>query len=178
MKPIGPLMREHRLIDRVASILESRLNSNQAGLADAGFLGDIVDFIRYYVDLNHHGKEEDILFKRLEAKPLSPEHRLLLDELLAEHVVGRNLVAEIDQIRHRLIAGEAVAPPVVADSLGKLVGLYRLHIDKEETRFFYPVLEYFNPQELGEMMDQTWQFDQQVIHLRYQRLVEGLEKGQ
>jgi len=38
------------------------------------FIDIAVDFIRMYADRTHHGKEEDILFRDLEKKSLSPNH--------------------------------------------------------------------------------------------------------
>jgi hypothetical protein len=41
----------------------------------------------------HRGKEESIPVTELAEKPLSEEHRRIMDELLKEHVLGRKLVS-------------------------------------------------------------------------------------
>ncbi len=39
-----------------------------------------------YADRTHHGKEQDILFRDLEKKELSPNHTKIMGELLEEHI--------------------------------------------------------------------------------------------
>ena len=83
MLPIGPLMIEHRLIERmirlmgreVARIRENMAYSRDFAFVDAKVIDTAVDFMRTYADQVHHGKEEKILFAALEAKPLAAEHR-------------------------------------------------------------------------------------------------------
>ena len=86
MKPIGPLMREHRLIERMLSVFEGETRKmTEKGKVDPLFIDTAVDFIRTYADRTHHGKEEDILFRDLMKKRLSPEHTRIMEELVAEH---------------------------------------------------------------------------------------------
>jgi hemerythrin-like domain-containing protein len=71
MKPIGPLMWEHRIIERMVPVLGEELNRmKKTGKADPRFIVSAVDFFRTYADRTHLGKEEDILFKVLESKML------------------------------------------------------------------------------------------------------------
>ena len=82
MLPIGPLMIEHRLIEKMIRLMDReivRIRENitvspQFAFVDSRFIDAAVDFIRTYADQVHHGKEEDILFAALQEKPLSPEH--------------------------------------------------------------------------------------------------------
>ncbi len=69
MMPIGPLMIEHTLIERMIAIAKmgpGRLENERK--ADPAFIDDVVDFVRSYADRCHHGKEEDILFRELAKK--------------------------------------------------------------------------------------------------------------
>jgi hemerythrin-like domain-containing protein len=94
MKPIGPLMWEHRLIERMVGMVEKELGQmagNNRGV-NLDFIDTAVDFFRFYVDRTHHGKEEDILFKALVGRPLSEEQRKTMEELVAEHRQARELV--------------------------------------------------------------------------------------
>src|SRR5665811_1180241 len=83
MQPIGPLMIEHRLIERLLTLMTrefKRIKDNTAvdpefAFVDPVFIDTAVDFIHTYADRCHHGKEEDLLFKGLAEKNLSPEHR-------------------------------------------------------------------------------------------------------
>ena len=64
MKPIGPLMWEHRLIERMVKLLKKELiKIKEIDKVDTNFILIVVDFFRTYADRTHHGKEEDILFK-------------------------------------------------------------------------------------------------------------------
>ena len=76
MQARGPLMIEHRLIERMLSVVKNALaeiDSNHK--VDPVFVDIAVDFIRVYADQTHHGKEEDILFRELNNKPLNAEDR-------------------------------------------------------------------------------------------------------
>ena len=76
MLPIGPLMIEHRLIERMISVMQSELQRiEKCKKADSVFIETSVDFIKTYADRCHHGKEEDILFRELKGKNVSDEHK-------------------------------------------------------------------------------------------------------
>jgi hemerythrin-like domain-containing protein len=69
MLPAGPLMKEHRLIERLIISMEKELGRMKRDkTADVVYIDKAVDFIRVYADRCHHGKEEEILFKSLSEK--------------------------------------------------------------------------------------------------------------
>ena len=71
MLPIGSLMIEHRLIERLIALIEKEGDKiKKDNLTDIDFIDDCIDFIRTYADRCHHGKEEDILFRDLRNKKL------------------------------------------------------------------------------------------------------------
>ena len=73
MKPIGPLMREHRLIERMVLLMERELGGISGGKeANPLVIDSAVDFFRTYADRTHHSKEEDILLRELSGKRLAP----------------------------------------------------------------------------------------------------------
>lgn len=89
MQPIGPLMWEHRTIERAVKLMDDALGRmRRTGALEHRFLELSVDFIRTYADRTHHGKEEDILFRVLAKKPRDAVHRAIMEELMAEHVRG------------------------------------------------------------------------------------------
>ena len=178
MKPIGPLMREHRLIERMVGLLKGELDSIRGkGEVDRLFIEKAVDFFRTYADRTHHGKEEDILFKALNGKQLSAEHRKIMDELVDEHVEARKTVSSLSESnrRYERDRGEAVLGEII-QCLEKLVKLYPEHIEKEDKHFFYPILDYFTREEQDDMLGDFWDFDRMMIHEKYGKLVEGLEE--
>jgi hypothetical protein len=74
MQARGPLMIEHRLIERMLLVVKDVVAKIEAQHeVDPVFVDTAVDFIRMYADRTHHGKEEDILFRQLKNKPMSDE---------------------------------------------------------------------------------------------------------
>jgi hemerythrin-like domain-containing protein len=75
MKPIGPLMWEHRLIEKMLHIFNREIQRiSELNKINTIFIESAVDFFRTYADRTHRGKEEDSLFRDLVKKNLSPEH--------------------------------------------------------------------------------------------------------
>ena len=87
--PAGPLMHEHRVIERMLKVLSRQLESMfELQAVDTAAIDTAVDFIRTYADRCHHGKEEDILFRRLADKDLDPQLAGVMADLIDEHVMG------------------------------------------------------------------------------------------
>ena len=140
--PAGPLMKEHRLIERMIALIEKSLH--QTGLkkqADVYFIDNAVDFLRTYADENHHGKEEDILFAALKEKQLSAEHAEIMEGLKRDHVYGRGLVKGLALAAEKYKLADPSALKDVIERMKDLVLLYPRHIETEDKRFFLPVME-------------------------------------
>ena len=177
MKPIGPLMIEHRLIERMVALLNEELKQiTGENKVDVEFLMVAVDFIRTYADRTHHGKEEDILFRELAKKQLSQEHEKTMNELVEEHVSGRRMVTSLVNARESYVKGNAGSLKDIVACVKELVNFYPAHIEKEDKHFFYPSLEYLSKQEQDDMLQEFWEFDRKLIHEKYEKLVEGFEK--
>jgi len=178
MKPHGLLMREHRLIERMITLINRQLAEiEKTGKADLEFIQEAADFIRTYADRTHHGKEEDILFKELAAKQLTSEHKQIMDELVEEHALARKLTASLAAARDGYVRGDGQALKEIVRAMQELTRLYPGHIEKEDKRFFYPCMEYFSKQEQDNMLREFYEFDQKMIHEKYQKVVEELEKA-
>lgn len=177
MKPIGPLMREHRLIERMVGLLNEEIKQmDETNKVNTEFLMIAIDFIRTYADRTHHGKEEDILFRELAKKQLSQEHQKTMRELVEEHVIARKITTSLANVRHNYVKGNLEAIKEIVASLRKLVQFYPVHIEKEDKHFFYPCLEYLSKQEQDNMLQEFREFDQRLIHEKYTSMVEELEK--
>ena len=59
--------------------------------------------------------------------------------------------------------------------LRELVEFYPAHIEKEDRRFFIPCMSYFDDGERAEMLREMREFDRQMIHEKYRKVVEGLK---
>jgi hemerythrin-like domain-containing protein len=176
MLPIGPLMIEHRLIERIVPVLKEELKRiNEKNEVDPVLIETAVDFFRTYADRTHHGKEEDILFRELKKKQLSPEHQKIMDELIEEHVYARKTVGNLLKAKDSFQMGNKNALKDVIDRLNDLIELYPAHIYKEDKKFFIPVMDYFSKQEQDDMLEESWEFDKKMIHEKYENIVEKLE---
>ena len=130
MQPIGPLMIEHRLIERLLHLMArefTRIKANmevdpEFAFVDPVFIDTAVDFIRTYADRCHHGKEEDILFKALAEKNLSPEHRQIMEELIQEHAWAREATASLVKAKEGYLLEKPGALNDLMESMGKLHG--------------------------------------------------------
>ena len=175
MKPIGPMMWEHRLIEKMLRLFEGEIRKiNESNKVDTLFIDTAVDFIRTYADRTHHGKEEDILFRELEKKDLSPEHARIMNELIDEHKYSREMVRKLVDAKERYLMGENTSQEVIS-LLRELAQFYPVHIQKEDKLFFYPCMDYFTKEELEKMLDEFYEFDRKMIHEKYLKVVNQIE---
>lgn len=176
MQARGPLMVEHRLIERMVALMERELEKTQrTGAIDPYFIDAAVDFIRMYADRTHHGKEEDILFRDLKEKSLSEEDERVMSELIDEHVFGRESTKGLVEANDRYRRGDTAALEDVLRCLGLVAAFYPKHIEKEDKVFFPACRAYFSDDEEQAMLVEFWEFDRKMIHVKYQAVVEGLE---
>lgn len=188
--PVGPLMAEHRIIEKLMlPIRQAVAAGRRDGRIDIRFVDLVLDFIRTYADRCHHGKEEDILFKALEGKPLAAEHRATLNELIEEHKMGRQMVRELREAAEAYRraggdrggdgagdgGGDGDALLIILDRLEFLATFYPGHIQKEDHHFFLPVMDYFDDAEKAAMIEAERGFDMGLIHEIYRERVESLE---
>lgn len=177
---IAPLMMEHRVIERMVRLIQGEIDRiGQTKRVDAEFVDTSADFFREFADRCHHGKEEDILFRELAKRKLSSEHRRIMDELIAEHKLGRSRVKALREAKERYAQGESGALGEIIELLKTLVDFYPRHIEKEDKHFFLPVMRYFSKAELQEMFEQGEEFERSMPHAEYEQIVERLvaERG-
>ena len=176
MQARGPLMIEHRLIERMLSLIKdavAQIESTQK--VDPLLVDTAVDFVRMYADRTHHGKEEDILFRDLSKRSLSAEDQRVMDELIQEHVFGRQTTKALVEANTRYRNGDASALADIADNLRTIVEFYPKHIEKEDKVFFPASRVYFTDEEDQVMLAEFWEFDRKMIHEKYKSVVEELE---
>jgi hemerythrin-like domain-containing protein len=178
MMPVGLLMKEHRTIERMVRLIafEAR-NIEGKNRVDLDFITQVVDFMSVYADCCHHGKEEDILFKVLEQRQLSPDHHRVLSELSAEHLKARSIVKSLHEAKEKYVAGDITALAGIKNSLAAIAAFYPRHIEKEDKHFFLPIMAYLSADEKKEMLYDFHKFDMSLIHEKYKSVVTGWERS-
>ena len=95
-KAIRALQSEHEAILSSLTILDAVCASINSGATPPRHeLSTLVAFVKKYVDRLHHGKEEQFLFPALLASGV-PEPASPVAALLSEHLLGRDLLREMD----------------------------------------------------------------------------------
>ena len=175
MKPIGPLMKEHRLIERMVALCHKEATAMKKGKpADGTFIALVVDFFRTYADKTHHGKEEDILFRDLATKEIGKELHNIMEELILDHRKARNVVSSLDKASRAYVKGNAEQRSGVIDSLEMIVAIYPPHIEKEDKQFFYPILGHLTAIEQSTMLTEFQAFDSKMIHQHYSDIIDAI----
>lgn len=176
MQARGPLMIEHRLIEQMLSIIGGKLEHvEKIQSIDPYFVDAAVDFIRVYADRTHHGKEEDILFRDLRNKRLSEIDQKLMNELIEEHIFGRNTTKALIESNTRYRDGEKASFVQIIECLKTLINFYPKHIKKEDDIFFPASRIYFSEEEDQAMLAEFWEFDRKMIHEKYKAVAKDLE---
>jgi len=176
--PAGPLAHEHRVIERLIAVMREKLELlREEGRVDPTFVVVATDFIRTYADRCHHGKEEDILFRDLAEKDLSEPVAEAMQDLIQEHVYGREVTGRLVQANAAYAAGDTSVLPQIESAMQQLVDFYPRHIEKEDQHFFKDCLEYLTPEEQQSMLLEYDEFDRELVHEKYRAVVESLEAG-
>ena len=175
MMPIGPLMKEHRLIEKMIDHIDKEIERMEKfRKANPLFIDTAVDFIRMYADRTHHGKEEEILFRELGKKDLSPNHKKIMEELVEEHKWARRIVGNLVEAKNGYVNGKVDELEEIINLMSQLVEFYPKHIEKEDKHFFIPVMKYFSQEEQDQILQEYWDFDKTLIHEKYEKVVNSL----
>ena len=100
-----------------------------------------------------------------------------MDELIEEHVLGRQTTKALVEANSRYRKGDETALADITDKLKTLVAFYPKHIEKEDKVFFPAARAYLTGQEDQAMLAEFWDFDRKMIHEKYESLVEGLRRS-
>ena len=177
MQARGPLMIEHRLIEKMLVLFRREINRiKETGQADPVFVDIAVDFFRTYGDRTHHGKEEEILFRELEKKDMSPSDKATMAELINDHKLGRVVTSELVNTNTRYRNRDDTALGVIAEKLHFLVEFYPRHIEKEDKVFFPAMMRYLYETDQQIILSEFWEFDRTMIHEKYRNVIDSLSR--
>jgi hemerythrin-like domain-containing protein len=175
--PVEHLMREHRLIEQMVSLMQEEIERIVAtGKVEPTFIAASVDFFRIYADRYHYAKEEGILFKELSNKKLSDADHNMMLELTHEHALSRRTVNGLESLREEYVAGLKETQKHILELLNTLVKLLPNHMQKEDTQFFFSSMKYFTQKEQEGMLDEFIEFNKNFTSKRYEKIVVGLRE--
>jgi hemerythrin-like domain-containing protein len=178
MKPRGPLMKEHRVIECMIDLMRDEVQRiKKKKTVDPRFIDTAVDFIRTYADRTHHGKEEYIMFRDLAEVTMSDEHHSMMEDLIKEHVFARNLVKRLVDANIRYVEGQKDAVDEIIQHVDTLVDFYPEHIRKEDEEFFPAAEEYMSEEIQRGMLEEFDEFDKTMIHEKYENVVNNLKEA-
>ncbi|MFI5378889.1 MAG: hemerythrin domain-containing protein [Tepidisphaerales bacterium] len=135
-RPCTTLRNEHRVIERVLGVLATLVKRFRSGggFEKDAFL-DCIQFFRLFADACHHGKEEALLFPKLEARGI-PRERGPIGVMLYEHQVGRDLVRRMADAIQSGENGNPTAGMQAVEAADQLVAHLSQHIAKEDNILF------------------------------------------
>jgi hemerythrin-like domain-containing protein len=156
-KATADLRKEHDAILFVLKLLEKMTTTTEADKqAMLKTYGEVLYFLKIFVDKCHHGKEEVYLFKELVELGITEEGGPI-GAMLKEHAEGRVLIAEMSD-------GLDAANK---DSFDRAAAGYRnlllRHIEKENTVLFEMADHLMDEPEQDAMFSKFEQFEEQVM---------------
>lgn len=178
MKAIDILKEEHRVIERVLTILELAADHLEQGRAmRPGFFIKATEFIQGFADKCHHSKEEGVLFKAMADNGM-PMQEGPIQVMLVEHELGRGYTQAMREAAQRLDAGDESAHVEVIRNARNYTALLREHITKEDN-ILYPMAENIIPpaQQIKLVEDfENVEHEEPNAHEKYLALADTLEK--
>lgn len=181
MNSIELMVDEHKNILRMLKVVRSACNRILKGeqICYEDF-EKMVDFIRKYADIHHHGKEEKFLFKEMVDNLGALGTKLVTHGMLVEHDYGRLFVSELCAALERVKSGDMESRlDVIANAIGYANHLTR-HIGKEDDVVYTFAAKQLKPEVLEQVNKQTEIFEEEATkqgtQVYYMELLEDLER--
>ncbi len=177
-EPLEVLMKEHRMIERVLSCLETMaLISDRTGGLESADARKAIEFFRGFADGCHHGKEEKLLFDLLEKRGF-PSHEGPTAQMTSEHQEGRDLVRSLETAVDEFERGEKGALDQFSDAARRYVSLLRSHIQKEDQCLFPMAFQALSVDDLNWLQREFQSHDvedaKRQEHTRFERISDEL----
>jgi hemerythrin-like domain-containing protein len=175
------MVEEHKNIMRMLNVVRSACNQILQGeeICYEDF-DNMIDYIRKYADVHHHGKEEQFLFKEMVNNLGKMGANLVTHGMLVEHDWGRLFVSELNAALLRVKAGDKESKlDVIANAVGYANHLSR-HIAKEDAVVYTFAEKQLSQEVLEQVNKQTQAFEEEAnrqgIQNHYIEILVELEK--
>jgi hemerythrin-like domain-containing protein len=178
--PTQVLMAEHELILEALDALEKKVAGIQAGVApDRPYFEKAVSFLRGFADKCHHGKEENLLFKRMTERGF-PVQGGPIAVMLSEHEAGRAFIRGIAEGAAKPGTDPAAARQIVENARG-YIDLLRAHIGKENNVLFPMADRALGPEDQALLAEEFERFEAEEtgagVHEAMLKLLGELKAG-
>src|SRR5690554_6925728 len=133
MDSIKLMMEEHQYILRMLTVVRKACLLIMKGQAiDYNDFEQMIDFIRNYSDVHHHGKEEKLLFNEMVEHLGNLGSKMVNQGMLVEHDMGRLYIQELVSSLERTKQGDDESRiDVIANAISYTHHMVR-HINKED----------------------------------------------
>ncbi|RQD68830.1 MAG: hemerythrin domain-containing protein [Tindallia sp. MSAO_Bac2] len=181
MNAIELMIAEHVNIRRMLTVLRkfSYELMKDPG-TDVSDVPKMIEFVRQYADKHHHGKEEDLLFNRMEEHLGAAAQKLVRHGMLVEHDLGRLHIKLLEEAIEDFKAGNDEAR---LDIIGNAIAYTQLldrHITKEDDMVYQFAWRHFDEKMILTINNETIQFEEQAenegTQQYYLSLLEKLEE--
>lgn len=182
MNSVTIMMEEHQNILRMLKVVRKAcyrvMTKNEIDYDD---FAAMIDFIRTYADQHHHGKEEKLMFKKMQEHMGKIGENLITHGMLVEHDLGRLHMQELEGALLRVKAGDDESRLDIIANAISYTHLLERHIKKEDD-LVYPFGEkQLSPEILAQINEQTQAFEDEAAKRNTQatylsRLVKMEEK--
>ncbi|MFY9606532.1 MAG: hemerythrin domain-containing protein [Thermoplasmata archaeon] len=178
MQPTDELMNEHRVIERMLVVVSNacdRLENGQE-VEQELFVG-AADFFKNFADKCHHGKEEKLLFVKMQERGVSGEVGPIA-VMLREHQDGRGHVRKIAELSATKMTQKT------KDGLVRVgrayVDLLSKHIQKEDNILYPMANQILTKEDQEELAKGFEKVEENVmgpgVHERYYHMIDEWEK--
>lgn len=171
---IEDLMREHGVLNRILLIYEEIIRRLQNDLhVPNKIIHGVASIIRKFVEDYHEKTEEKYVFPLLVSKNKDIK---LIDELINQHNLGRNLTDNI----LRLTSNEISNKNELIKNIYNFVKMYRYHETREDTEVFQDFRKSLTEKEYRELGEKFEEDEHKVLgndgFSNTLKLVESIEK--
>ncbi|WFR59569.1 hemerythrin domain-containing protein [Anaerocolumna sp. AGMB13025] len=180
MNSIDLMVNEHKYIMRMLKVVRKACYLILKGQdIDYEDFNQIIDFIRNYADMHHHGKEEKFLFKEMQSHLGGIGDNLVTHGMLVEHDLGRLYISDLDDALKRVKSGEEESKLDVISNAVSYTHLLTRHIEKEDAVVYTYGGKNLPEHILNDINQKSELFEKEAkgqgIQDKYIKILEGLE---
>ena len=181
MTSVEIMVNEHKQILRMVQVVRKACYAIMKGEEiNYNDFEQMMDFVKNYADVHHHGKEEKFMFKKMQENLGKIGENLITHGMLVEHDLGRLHMRELRSALERVQSGDEESKLDVIANAISYTHLIERHIKKED-ELVYPFGEKnLSEPIMKEINDLTDEFEAKAkedgIQEKYMTLLKKLEE--